>query len=157
MSAARTLSFGFLIVALAGCHNTFRSVRIYDDTKFAGVPALVHRAHLATIMWSQKAQDGNNMVTKHLCRLPVLYGIDVQPSLLGKTKATFGMNDDGQLTKAQAELDHQIDELFASAADVLGELPPLVSRAGPREGYNFQPELPNNLGHIVSIEFQEVN
>jgi hypothetical protein len=156
-TVAAIMTVGLILVA-SGCTKTFHSYRVMeDDCKFKGVPAMMHKTHIATVHW-EKGQ-----VTQHICVLPVMYAVDVCPAPVGTTEAKISLAEDGQLTGAEAKLDQKIPELIKSLGDAVAAIAPGKGRAAsggvvftPSIDPAVNPDIFKTNGQIVSIELHEV-
>ena len=141
-----------------GLHKpTYRTVRVCDDTcPFPGVPAMVQKMHQVTITWEKQNTDGTTTTTttRHIGKLPVMYGVDIHQSCTGKSTSKFTMNADSQLTEASGEIDHKIPELIEAAGNAAGS----VLSGGQRAslGETFFPPLPEDAGNPIDIQVVEI-
>jgi hypothetical protein len=147
-----------------GCFQTFRTERVGDDCRFRGVPAMMHKPHIAYVTWSAKGPDGQNVVTQHVCSLPVMYAVDVQPAPFGKTDANFKLYQDGQLQEADAKVDQKIPELIKSIGDATKSIGDVAGRGAST--LTFIPSLDNTAGNnklfekygdVINIQFVELD
>lgn len=140
-----------------GLHKpTYRTVRVCDDTcPFPGVPAAVQKMHQLTITWEKKDADGVvTTTTRHLVKLPVMYGVDIHQSCTGITTSKFTMDADGALTEASGTIDHKLPEILTAVGDIL-DTPGLGGSRALAE-LNAFPPLPTDVGNPIDIQIVEI-
>lgn len=162
----RLLLVSFITPILTGCQcleylglhkPTYRTVRVCDDTcPFPGVPTAVQKMHQLTITWEKKDAEGavTSTTTRHLVKLPVMYGVDIHQSCTGTTTSKFTMDGDGALTEASGTIDHKIPEILTAVGDILDSAAVGGSRAISE--INAFPPLPTDAGNPVDIQIVEI-
>lgn len=140
-----------------GLHKpTYRSARICDDTcPFPGVPATVNKMHQITITWEKKDANGvsTTTTTRHLAKLPVMYGVDIYQSCTGKSTSKFTFDADGALTEASGEIDHKLPEIIEAVGDAAAGV------AGGQRALseiNAFPPLPTTVGDPIEVQIVEI-
>ena len=160
MSRQSMLLLLVLLTSLTvGCRSkqTYVSQKVCEgDTCFRGVPHLVYEPRRAIVTWSKVGEEP--IITNHICRIPVTYSVDVDQARFGTTKATFDMQGDGSLLKAEADVDQQIDELITAVGNAAADVIPGGARGDGSDIFSFTPPLsgtdseesPEGKGYSVS-------
>jgi len=92
-----------------------------------------------------------------------VYSVDVHPAPFGKTEAKLSMNDDGQITDAEAKIDEEVPEILNALGNVINSVKPATGgkNAVSDLSTTFAPGLPSKipdatLGSPISIDIHPI-